>query len=40
MVARGTNAEVAGLLGVEYIALNSAIIDFISGTIYLRPSPK
>ena len=40
MIGRGTNAEVAGLLGVEYIALNSAIIDFISGTIYLRPSPK
>ena len=40
MLGRGTNSEVAGLLGVEYLALNSAIIDFISGTIYLRPRPK
>ena len=40
MLGRGTNSEVVGLLGVEYLALNSAIIDFISGTIYLRPRPK
>jgi len=40
MLGRGTSAEVNGLVGVEYLALNSAIIDFISGTIYLRPSPK
>lgn len=40
MLGRGTNSEVDGLLGVEYLGLNSAIIDFISGTIYLRPRPK
>ncbi len=27
----------AGLLGVEYLAKNSAIFDFNSGTLYLRP---
>jgi len=37
MLGRGTNSEVAGLLGVEYLALNSAIFDFVSGTLYLRP---
>jgi predicted aspartyl protease len=40
MLGRGTNSEADGLLGVEYLGLNSAIIDFISGTIYLRPRPK
>jgi hypothetical protein len=35
-----TTSEVQGLLGVEYLALNSAIFDFVSGTIYLRPRPK
>ena len=40
MLGRGTNAEVEGLLGVEYLGLNSAIFDFISGTMYLRPRPK
>lgn len=39
-LGRGTNSEVEGLLGIEYLALNSAIIDFISGTIYLRPRSK
>jgi predicted aspartyl protease len=37
MLGRGTQSEVAGLLGVEYLALNSAIFDFVSGTLYLRP---
>lgn len=36
MLGRGTNAEVVGLLGVEYLARNSAIFDFVSGTLYLR----
>lgn len=40
VLGRGTNSAVEGLLGVEYLALNSAIIDFVSGTIYLRPRPK
>jgi predicted aspartyl protease len=40
MLGRGTNAEVAGLLGVEYLALNSAIFDFVSGTLYLRPRAR
>jgi predicted aspartyl protease len=35
-----TTSDVAGLLGVEYLALNSAIFDFISGTMYLRARPK
>jgi hypothetical protein len=37
MLGRGTDSEVVGLLGVEYLALNSAIFDFVSGTLYLRP---
>lgn len=37
MLGRRTSAEVVGLLGVEYLAQNSAIFDFVSGTLYLRP---
>ena len=37
VLGRGTTSEVAGLVGVEYLALNSAIFDFVSGTLYLRP---
>jgi predicted aspartyl protease len=37
VLGRGTQSEVAGLLGLEYLALNSAIFDFVSGTLYLRP---
>jgi predicted aspartyl protease len=40
MLGRGTSAEVAGLLGLEYLARNSAILDFVSGTLYLRPSSR
>jgi predicted aspartyl protease len=40
MLARGTMSEVAGLLGVDYLAMNSAIIDFVSGTLYLRPGGR
>ena len=37
MLFRGTPSEVSGLVGVEYLALNSAIVDFVSGTLYLKP---
>jgi predicted aspartyl protease len=40
LLGRGTTAEVAGLLGVDYLATNSAIIDFVSGTLYLRAREK
>lgn len=40
MLGRGTMSEVAGLLGVDYLAMNSAIIDFVSGTLYLRPGGR
>jgi hypothetical protein len=36
-VGRGTSSEAAGLIGVEYLGMNSAIFDFIAGTMYLRP---
>jgi predicted aspartyl protease len=35
-IARGTGFEVAGLLGIEHLAMNSAIFDFGSRTMYLR----
>jgi predicted aspartyl protease len=28
---------VAGIIGVEYLSINRAIFDFVSGTMYLRP---
>ena len=31
------NSDTAGLLGAEYLAINRAIVDFVSGTLYLRP---
>lgn len=37
MLRRGTSSEAAGLIGVEYLGMNSAIFDFINGTMYLRP---
>jgi predicted aspartyl protease len=40
LLGRGTMSEVAGLLGIDYLALNSAVIDFVSGTLYLRPNPR
>jgi predicted aspartyl protease len=40
MLARGTDAEVVGLIGIEYLAQNSAIFDFVSGTLYLRPGSR
>lgn len=36
LIGRGTRFEVAGLLGVDYLAKNSAIFDFVTGTMYLR----
>ena len=40
MLSRGTMSEVAGLLGIDYLAMNSAVIDFVSGTLYLRPGGR
>jgi predicted aspartyl protease len=40
MLYRGTQSEAAGLLGVEYLAANSAIFDFVSGTLYLKPRAR
>ncbi len=37
MLGRGTDNEMAGLLGAEYLSLNSAVFDFNSGTLYLKP---
>jgi predicted aspartyl protease len=39
-IGRGTDAEVAGFLGIEHLAMNSAIFDFASRTMYLRPLPR
>jgi len=36
-IGRGTDSEVAGLLGIEHLAMNSAIFDFVTRTMYLRP---
>jgi predicted aspartyl protease len=36
-IGRGTDSEVAGLLGIEHLAMNSAIFDFTSRQLYLRP---
>jgi predicted aspartyl protease len=36
-IGRGTDSEVAGLVGVEHLAMNSAIFDFTSRQLYLRP---
>lgn len=38
LVHGGTSSEAAGVLGVEYLGISSAIFDFITGTMYLRPS--
>jgi len=39
-IGRSTDFEVAGLLGIEHLAINSAIFDFVSGTMYLRPPSR
>jgi len=36
-IDRGKDSEVAGLLGIEHLAMNSAIVDFVSQQLYLRP---
>jgi predicted aspartyl protease len=33
----GYHSLVAGIIGVEYLSMNRAIFDFVSGTMYLRP---
>ena len=33
-----SNSSVAGFIGGEYLGMNHAIFDFVSGTIYLRPA--
>jgi len=33
----GYHSHVAGIIGVEYLSINRAIFDFVSGTLYLRP---
>jgi len=40
MLYRGTASEVVGLLGVDYLAVNSAVFDFVSGTLYLKPRAR
>jgi predicted aspartyl protease len=32
-----SHSLVAGIIGVEYLSINRAIFDFVSGTMYLRP---
>ncbi len=39
VVGRGSDTEDAGLLGVEYLAKNSAVFDFNSSTLYLKARP-
>lgn len=36
----GPNSGIAGLIGAEYLAINRAIFDFVSGTLYLRPPAR
>jgi predicted aspartyl protease len=36
LLAAGTDLEMAGLLGVEYLGKNSAVFDFNSNTLYLK----
>ena len=33
----GSHSLVAGIIGVEYLSINHAIFDFVSGIVYLRP---
>jgi len=34
------HSDTAGLLGAEYLAINRAIFDFVTGTMYLRPPTR
>lgn len=40
ILGRGTDSEAAGFLGVEYLGMNSAVLDFNSLTLYLKPKAK
>ncbi|HXY60558.1 MAG TPA: retropepsin-like aspartic protease [Chthoniobacterales bacterium] len=40
LLRRGTGSQVAGLVGVEYLAINSAVFDFNTSTVYLRPRSR
>jgi predicted aspartyl protease len=40
VVRSGTNSRIAGLLGIDHLATNSAIFDFVTGTLYLRPRSR
>jgi predicted aspartyl protease len=40
LVGRGTSSEIAGLLGIDHLAMNSAIFDLVTGTLYLRPRSR
>jgi hypothetical protein len=40
MLGRGSKAELAGLLGAEYLGLHGAVFDFNERTLYLRPKKK
>jgi predicted aspartyl protease len=40
VLARSGSVDVAGFVGVEYLATNSAIFDFVTGTMYLRPRSR
>jgi predicted aspartyl protease len=33
----GFHSGIAGLIGIEYLAMNCAVFDFINGTLYLKP---
>jgi predicted aspartyl protease len=36
----GSASGIAGLIGIEYLAMNYAVFDFINGTLYLRPGRR
>lgn len=40
LLGRGTDAEAAGLLGADYLGMNSAVFDFNSRTLYLKAKAK
>jgi len=40
LLGAGTGLEAGGLVGAEYLSMNSAVFDFNSNTLYLKPKPK
>jgi predicted aspartyl protease len=36
----GSSSGIAGLIGIEYLALNYAVFDFIDSVLYVRPRPR